>query len=388
MGVIDDRVAWAHVVAFGALLTTCTATPGQCLVTALAGMIAWLSASSTAAWILAASSAATFAWGTTDLHHAAAPRLAALGLILLGGLAGLDPRAPLRLGAAGAALGIGALAALKQVGIADAALPGAGLFALPLFGAGFVCAAALAGAPADPRVGIALVAAAAVRLALPLPAPIDYPATDQGLLAQVADHPTDREPGESLTRRLGPELPLRVGWDPREPVDPATAAAVAWTLDRWGHRGRAMTFLKRQPPAGAPAFALAVLAKEAGDDEIAAKAWGHATVPADVPIDPQVVFHAREWPTGGERVVLFALTKPADGLSVTARGSSWQGAPQLVALVGGAPAVTLDVPEAGASHRLPGLSSGAYRLVLRFPNDASGADGDRNLFDVTVTVDR
>lgn len=384
----DARLAWAHVVAFGVLLATCPATPGQCLAAGLAGALALVSRSPVAAWILAAGAAATFAWGPTDLHHAAAPRLAGLGLVLLGGLAGRDPRASLRLGAAGAALAIGALVAFKQLAIATPALPSAALLALPLFGAAFACAASLVGAPADPRVGFALIAAAIARLALPVAAPAPHPDTDLGRLALVADHPTDREPGEDLARRLGPELPLRAGWDPRDPIDPAIATSVAWTLDGWGRRERAIAFLRRQDATGPSAFALSVLAREAGQDDVAAQVWRRATVPGDVLIDPDVVFHADEWPVGGDRIVLFALTKPVDGLDVTARGTSWNGPPKLIATVGGSRSGPTEVPEAGARTHLEGLPIGAYRLILQFPNDASGPDGDRNLYDVTVTVDR
>ena len=105
-----------------------------------------------------------------------------------------------------------------------------------------------------------------------------------------------------------------------------------------------------------------------------------------VPVDTENVLLATEWTTGGELVRPFVSTAPIAALRVTARGEGWQGDPELALAIGGRRWGPEPVPAEGAWTWEVDLPAGAYRLVARFPNDASGPDGDRNLRNVRVDV--
>ncbi len=198
--------------------------------------------------------------------------------------------------------------------------------------------------------------------------------------------PRDRVLGAALVERWGAEAALAAGWQPTAPLAQKTAVAAAWALERDGQLGRAVQLLREHPRHDEVAWALSLMAGELGDAELAASSWPRALYPPDVATAPGVLIDGVRLFSGRVHEVHFGLTERATALLVTARGTSWKGAPRLEVRIADQ-RWELEVPNQGHTWQLPvRLPPAAYRVRIRLLNDASGIGGDRNLHDVRVEL--
>ena len=192
--------------------------------------------------------------------------------------------------------------------------------------------------------------------------------------------------GEALVL-VAPDLAMQKGWSPSEVVRPESAIALARALDRAGLTGRAVSLLRRQERVGEVARWLAIFAYDIGQEGLARHASQRVSSVVRADASP-VILEGRSYPVGGVDELLFEVTERRDQLDVSAHGRSWRGVgPRLILRLAGRVLIDDEVPEEGLERSVSiDLEPGFYRIFLEYPNDDSGADGDRNLGPVDLVL--
>lgn len=201
----------------------------------------------------------------------------------------------------------------------------------------------------------------------------------------VGRRPWEREPGLSLAQASGYDAAVAAGWLPSERLENEQALQAALSLVAAGERGRALWLLRQHPREGELAFWLALLAWEDGNEALAHHAFVRSAAPPGIPRAPGVLVDGAQLLTDGAIEQVFTASDPVTALGVSARGEAWEGLPALTLVLAGRILATVEVPPEGGQWRLEtALPPGAYRLWLRYDNDAMGVGGDRNLRDIRV----
>ena len=234
--------------------------------------------------------------------------------------------------------------------------------------------AALLLAAGRARPGDGSVADAVARAQAGLPASPPPGLADQ--LAYIAARPGDHDVALPLVTTHGAALPLEAGWRPQGArLSPDDRVATAAWLDARGRggEGRRLLAAGRTDPGVAWWWWLARRG-EGLSDPVALPADPPAqalALPGDAPLTESLLSNTtRAW--------LLHVDAPCR-LRLEAEGEAFDGPPVLTLEVDAGPPQRWAVPGGPARLDLGRLAPGPHRLRLRFGNDASGPEGDRNV---------